>query len=58
MDIVGAHTDDLFVRDLFSRMTMLVPGLTETIRGINNSRRMDIPEQVVLDNGEPVEKEE
>jgi hypothetical protein len=30
MDVVGVHTDDLFVRDLFSRMTMLVPGLVET----------------------------
>jgi hypothetical protein len=37
MDIVGMHTNDLFVRDPFSRMTMLVPGLTELIQGINNS---------------------
>jgi hypothetical protein len=58
MDIVGAHADDLFVRDPFSWMTKLVPGLTETIQGINNSRRTDVPEQVVLDNGAPVGKEE
>jgi hypothetical protein len=37
MDVVGTHADDLFVRDPFSRMTMLIPGLVEMIRGINNS---------------------
>jgi hypothetical protein len=58
MDIVGTHADNLFVRDPFSRMTMLVPGLTEAIRGINNSRQTDIPGQVVFDSGAPVEKEE
>jgi hypothetical protein len=58
MDIVGAHADDLFVRDPFSRMTMLVPGLTETMQGINNSRRTDVPGRVVLDSGAPVEREE
>jgi hypothetical protein len=58
MDIACAHADDLFVRDPFSQMTMLVPGLAETIRGINNSLRPDVPVQVVRNNGEPVEKEE